>query len=77
MSALRARVTAGRLVLDVPTSLPEGTEVDLVVADDGDDLDDTERAALHESIRRSAAQLAAGESASADEVLRSLDEDAG
>jgi hypothetical protein len=77
MSALRARVTAGRLVLDVPTSLPEGTEIDLVVADDGDDLDDTERAALHESFRRSAAQLAAGESASADEVLRSLDEDAG
>jgi hypothetical protein len=77
MSALRARVTAGRLVLDVPTSLPEGTEIDLVVADDGDELDDAERVLLHESIRQSMAQVAAGESVSAEEVLGSLDEDAG
>ena len=77
MSGLRARVTAGRLILDLPTSLPEGTEIDLVVADGGDELDDAERALLHESIRRSLAQSAAGETVSAEEVLRSLDEDPG
>jgi hypothetical protein len=29
MSPLRARVEKGRLVLDEPTTLPEGTELDL------------------------------------------------
>ena len=33
MKALKARVSRGRLVLDVPTTLPEGTELDVVVVD--------------------------------------------
>ncbi len=33
MSILRARVKNGRLVLDEPTDLPEGMEVELVPAD--------------------------------------------
>lgn len=77
MSALRARVTHGRLVLDVPTTLPEGAEVDLVLDDGGDELDDAERALLHDAIRRSLAQLAAGEGVSGDELLKSLDDDGG
>jgi hypothetical protein len=32
------------LVVDEPTGLPEGTARDLVVDDEGDDLDDAERA---------------------------------
>ena len=44
---LRALVKDGHLVLDEPTSLPEGTVLDLVVDDEGDNLDDEERAALH------------------------------
>jgi hypothetical protein len=55
-SPLRARVTGGRLVLDTPTDLPEGTEVELVAMDDVDDLEPAERARLHgflaDSIRR-------------------------
>jgi hypothetical protein len=38
MSSLRARVEKGRLVLDEPTTLPEGTVIDLVADDEGDDL---------------------------------------
>lgn len=34
MLPLRARVTNGHLVLDEPTTLPEGTEVELVVIED-------------------------------------------
>lgn len=49
MPAIHARVKNGRLVVDEPTSLPEGSEVRLWVVD-GDDLDDAERAALHEAI---------------------------
>ena len=44
MSPLRAHVEKGRLVLDEPTTLPEGTVVDLVADDEGDDLTDDERA---------------------------------
>lgn len=47
MDTLKARVVNGRLVLDEPCSLPEGTVLELVVADDGDDLSEEERQALH------------------------------
>jgi hypothetical protein len=50
MSPLRARVEKGRLVLDEPTTLPDGTVVDLVADDEGDDLSDEERRALHEAL---------------------------
>jgi hypothetical protein len=48
MSRLRARVENGRLVVDEPTSLPEGTVLDLVVDHEGDDLTVEERRALHD-----------------------------
>ena len=53
MSPLRARVQKGRLVLDEPTTLPEGTVVDLVADDEDDDLTDDERRALHEALSAS------------------------
>lgn len=68
----RARVANGRLLLDEPTTLPEGTVLDLVVDDEGDDLDDEERARLHASIDESRAQIRRGEFVSADEVIASL-----
>jgi len=34
MMTVRARVTNGRLVLDEPTDLPEGAEVELTLVDD-------------------------------------------
>ena len=34
MKVLKARVSKGRLVLNEPTDLPEGTEADLVFADE-------------------------------------------
>ena len=40
---MRARVVNGRIVLDEPTTLPEGTALDLVLDDGGDDLDDADR----------------------------------
>lgn len=58
MQALKARVKDGRLVLDEPTDLPEGAEVDVAVL--GDDLDADERAALHASLDRALADSDAG-----------------
>lgn len=46
MVDLKARVRKGRLVLDVATDLPDGTEVSLVPADWWDDLGDADRLRL-------------------------------
>ncbi|MBX3205250.1 MAG: hypothetical protein KF764_09280 [Labilithrix sp.] len=68
---LRARVRNGRLVLDEPTDLPEGEEVELVPADT-DDMDAEERAALHESLAVSLDQMKKGQLIDGDEVLARL-----
>lgn len=70
--AIRARVERGRLVVDAPTSLPEGTVLDLVVDDEGDDLDETERVALNAAISRAWASTRAGQVRPAQEVLAAL-----
>jgi len=59
-------------VLDEPTELPDGSEVELMIADDGDELDDDDRARLHASLQRSAEQLSAGEGLEATEALTRL-----
>ncbi len=69
---LKARVRAGRLVVDEPTDLPEGTEVELLPLDPGDWLDADDRAALHAALRESDADVAAGRLVDADEILRDL-----
>lgn len=48
MLPLRARVIDGRLVLNEPTTLPEGAEIELAFVED--DLDDVDRAQLHEAL---------------------------
>ena len=74
MQPLKAIVRNGKLVVDeTPTDLPEGTELELVVADQGDDLDDEERARLHASIGRGLADINAGRVTDIDEVLSELD----
>jgi hypothetical protein len=69
---LKAQVRGGRLVLDEPTELPEGSEVELVLADDGDELDDDDRARLDASLQRSAEQFRAGRGIDADQALARL-----
>ena len=63
----------GRLKLDEPTDLPESAEVPLNVSDDWDDLDDEDRAALHQEIAASITERRAGEPTfSPEEVLAEL-----
>ena len=69
---LKETVRGGRLLMDEPVDLPDGTEVELVPANDGDDLDDEDRARLHAAITRSAEQFRAGRGVAAEEVLRGL-----
>lgn len=69
---MRAMVRNGRLVMDEPTTMPEGTVLSLVIDDEGDDLDEQERAALHDAISRSWASVQAGRGRAAEDVLSDL-----
>lgn len=82
MRKLKARVVKGHLVMDEPTDLPEGTEVELVDVkaldeyewvDSLDDVDDP--AGLKSSLRKAEKQIARGETLPAHETLRRLAED--
>ena len=68
---VKAQVRGGRLRLDEPTDLPEGTEVELVTVDE-DDLDPEERARLDAALERSMAQVRAGQLIDADTVIAKL-----
>ena len=60
------------MVMDEPTDLPEGTVLELVADDEGDDLDDSERAALHEAIERAMDAARSGDVRRATDVLADL-----
>jgi hypothetical protein len=69
---LRAHVKRGRLVLDEPTDLPEGTEVELVPVDDVEMLDETERARLFGFLESSIRDHVPGKGVPAEEVLAEI-----
>lgn len=69
---LKARVSNGRLILDEPTNLPEGTEVRLVVVGEDDDLDEAERAALHRALDGSLDSLKGGRTRPASNLIDEL-----
>jgi hypothetical protein len=72
---MKATVRQGRLVVDEPTTLPEGTEVELLPLDPGDWLDDAERAALHAALAQSEADVVADRLIDAVDVLKSCGPD--
>ena len=72
MAPLRARVEKGRVVLNEPTTLPDGTVLDLVADDEGDDLTDAERRALHEALSASWTSADAGRLRSSTAILDEL-----
>jgi hypothetical protein len=77
LKAHEAHVNNGRLVMDEPTELPEGTTVELVSIDDvlangGEVMDDEDRAALDAELEASFAEEAAGQLLDLPEVLADL-----
>jgi hypothetical protein len=60
------------LVVDEPTMFPDGTEIELTVADAGDDLDAEEREALHAALDRAWASAQAGNLRPADDLIAKL-----
>jgi hypothetical protein len=67
MHARKVHVKNGRLVLDEPTDLPDGAEVEVLVLDD--ELTAEERAELHASLDRAWDDSAAGRGMDAWEFL--------
>lgn len=61
------QVKNGRILLDEPTDLPEGAELEVLVLDD--DLSADERAALHASLDRALDDSEAGRSMEATDYL--------
>jgi hypothetical protein len=57
MQTLKAHVRNGRLIMDEPTDIPEGSEIELVIAGDEDNLDEKERERLHRALRKSRASV--------------------
>ena len=68
----RAHVRNGRIILDEPTTLPDGAEIDLAPVHDVDELDDQERQRLHEALDAADEQERAGLGRSVADVLADL-----
>jgi hypothetical protein len=71
---VRATVRNGRLTVDQPVDLPEGTVLDLVIDDEGHQLDPREREALDAAITRSLRESAEGRTNPAEDIIRKLRE---
>lgn len=69
---LKAHVRRGRLLVDEPSQLPEGTEVELLPLDPGVWLDSEDRAALHRALSASQEDVEAGRLIDAEDVLKEL-----
>jgi hypothetical protein len=65
-----AHVKGGRLVLDEPTDLPEGTAVELYEAQD--ELDEEELKRLDEALQRAEEDVEADRTVSHEELIRQL-----
>jgi hypothetical protein len=68
---MKAHVEGGRLILDEPTNLPDGAEVELIAADQAE-FDPDERARLVEAIEEGAADFERGDHVDGFELIEKL-----
>jgi hypothetical protein len=72
MQVIKATVRKGRIVVDEPTTLPDGHEVELCVLND-DGMSEDERLRLHASIARGIRDGRAGREVDFDRFMDQLD----
>ncbi len=70
LRTVTAIVRNGKLFVDEPTNLPEGSVVELQVVEEA--LDDEQRAALDRSLERGVDEALRGEGRPAADVLREM-----
>ncbi len=71
MQPLKAHVHNGRLVLDEPTDLPEGSEVELLLIDDGH-IEPEERARLIQAIEKGVEDFERGDHVDGSDLIAEL-----
>ena len=74
MQVIRTTVRNGRIVIDEPTSLPEGHEIELCVLNE-DGMTEDERRRLNASIARGIRDGSAGREMDLDSFVDQLDAD--
>jgi hypothetical protein len=73
VTALKAHVRNGRIVVDEPVDLPDGAEIDVYLYDaEANVMSLQERAAFERALERGLAQADVGDLIEADEVLSEL-----
>ena len=73
MNALKAHVENGRIIVDEPTDLPDGTVLHVVpVRSDDPDLDDAERERILRAIDKGQAAARRGEHVDAEQFAAEL-----
>ncbi len=73
VTALKAHVRNGRIVVDEPVDLPDSAEIDVYLYDAAANaMSIKERAALERALERGLAQADAGDLIEADDVLAEL-----
>lgn len=70
-ASLRATMNNGRIVVDEPTDLPEGTEPDFVAADE-DSLDAEEQGRLQRALEGAFDELRAGSGVPGNKIIAAL-----
>jgi len=74
VTSYRARVHKGRLILDVPTELPEGSEIDLVRSDVDtlEEMSEEERREFAAEIAAAQADADAGRGIDIEDLLKEM-----
>lgn len=72
MKAIQARVVNGKLIVETPVSFPEGTELQLQIADESEEMDEAESAALDASLARGWTEVQSGRGEPAGELIKRL-----
>jgi hypothetical protein len=72
METIKVRVENGKIVGPAPRGMPEGTELELRIADPGDELTEDELAALNKALEAGWRSVEAGRFRPAGEVMTDL-----
>lgn len=72
MQHLKVRVENGKIVGQAPPGVPDGTELELCLADPGDDMTDEELAALNRAMEAAWRSVTEGRARPAADVISDL-----
>lgn len=72
METIKVRIENGKIVGKAPSGLPDGTELELQIADPGDPMSEEEVRALNETLEAALRSIREGRVFPADDVIAEL-----